>query len=87
MDASQLSFGRGADGSDWWLWLWLWLWLLLLLLLLLLVVVLLVVLVVVVCGWCVFGVSSCKVQRGLVIGLVIVVFGGMVLILYLILAV
>ena len=73
MDASQLSFGRGADGSDWWLWLWL-----------LLVVLVVVVLV---CGWCVFGVSSCKVQRGLVIGLVIVVFGGMVLILYLILAV
>ena len=77
MDASQLSFGRGADGSDWWLWLWL----------LLVVVLVVVVVVVLVCGWCVFGVSSCKVQRGLVIGLVIVVFGGMVLILYLILAV
>ena len=79
MDASQLSFGRGADGSDWWLWLWL--------LLVVVLVVVVVVVVVLVCGWCVFGVSSCKVQRGLVIGLVIVVFGGMVLILYLILAV
>ena len=83
MDASQLSFGRGADGSDWWLWLWL----LLVVVVVVLVVVVVVVVVVLVCGWCVFGVSSCKVQRGLVIGLVIVVFGGMVLILYLILAV